>query len=393
MARIHVTLASIALVVLPYGEAISRAPMPAVVHGRTKVPEPLVVHEWGTITTRHASDGTPQGRLNHINPSEVLPPFVHRYEPPTPAPTPANPGNTFEKTVVGPGRPDVTMRLETPVIYFHVPAGTRSDAVPPFNVSVRLRGGILNEFYPNAEASVALDFERINAKMNSGVLNAWDGAVLNNYVVGSLLWSNVALNDSVRAPKTASGVWLAPRRVRASGVVASNGEGERYLFYRGVAHLEALMRTELSATDVKLRAPQRMPWLSEAAVTVPAVWLVDVRADGRVAFREKDRVVIPKTGGTAELARLGLLTDKEFGASGRTDLRASMRRALIGAGLFDDEADAMLETWKESYFRAPGLRLFYIVPREWIDYFLPLEISVPNALTRVLVGRIDLIRQ
>lgn len=53
----------------------------------------------------------------------------------------------------------------------------------------------------------------------------------------------------------------------------------------------------------------------------------------------------------------------------------------------------MLDTWKESYFRTPGLRIFYTVPDEWLSYFLPLQISVPHELTRVLVGRIDLVRR
>jgi hypothetical protein len=34
--------------------------------------------------------------------------------------------------------------------------------------------------------------------------------------------------------------------------------------------------------------------------------------------------------------------------------------------------------------------VFYLVPREWTDYFLPLEISVPARVNRVIVGRIDL---
>lgn len=67
-----------------------------------------------------------------------------------------------------------------------------------------------------------------------------------------------------------------------------------------------------------------------------------------------------------------------------------MKQALIAAGLFEDEADAMLATWNESYFEKPGPRVFYIVPKEWIDCHLPLKISAPNQLTRVLIGRIDL---
>jgi len=49
--------------------------------GRRRNPSPMIVHEWGTITTRHAPNGTPEGRLNRISPTEVLPQFVHRFEP------------------------------------------------------------------------------------------------------------------------------------------------------------------------------------------------------------------------------------------------------------------------------------------------------------------------
>ncbi|HYM36458.1 MAG TPA: hypothetical protein VET48_13750 [Steroidobacteraceae bacterium] len=62
----------------------------------------LIVHEWGTITTRHAPDGTPQGRLNRIEPTEVLPDFVHRFEP-------EQSGPTLSKGTRTPGHPDVTM--------------------------------------------------------------------------------------------------------------------------------------------------------------------------------------------------------------------------------------------------------------------------------------------
>ena len=43
----------------------------------------LVVHEWGTITTIHEAAGTARTGLNRIDESEVLPDFVHRFEPET----------------------------------------------------------------------------------------------------------------------------------------------------------------------------------------------------------------------------------------------------------------------------------------------------------------------
>src|SRR5690348_8296726 len=99
----------------------------------------LVVHEWGTITTVHSASGRAQGGLNHIDAADVLPDFVHRFEPEH---TRHDPAQRFVKSPLVPGRPDVTMRLETPVIYFHPPAGAPFDT--PIDVGVRFRGGILN---------------------------------------------------------------------------------------------------------------------------------------------------------------------------------------------------------------------------------------------------------
>ena len=348
---------------------------------------PLIVHEWGTITTRHAPDGTPEGRLNRISPSEVLPEFVHHYEPPS---TQNIPQNALIKTPFTPGRPDVTMRLETPVIYFYPAAGSE---LPPFDVSVRFRGGIVNEFYPVGEASVAVDLNRVASKMQAGLINSrWDGDVLDNYVVGSLRWAGLLLKNSVPAPHTSSHVWLAPRQVKSTGVLAPSGEGEQYLFYRGVAHLDALFQTELGNTDVRLRAPQRLLWMSAPAMTVENVWLVDIRPNGTAAFRQQKGIRIAKSAASQDVVRVSLFGDGEYARDGLGRLRSSMKEALIAGGLFEDEAEAMLETWEDSYFRTPGLRLFYLVPREWVNYFLPLQVSVPHELTRVLVGRIDLLR-
>ena len=349
---------------------------------------PLIVHEWGTITTRHASDGTPQGRLNRISATEVLPAFVHRYEP---AATRDKPDKSLLKGELTPGRPDVTMRLETPVLYFHAPPN--AGPIRAFDVNVSFRGGIVNEFYPSANPSVAVDVERVNAKMEAGVIPpSWSGDVLDNYVVGRLLWRGISLKDSVALSQTSSHVWLAPRRVHSAGVTVS-GEGERYLFYRGVAHLDALVQTELTASEVRLRAPRRLAWMRNPTMTIPRLWLVDIRADGGVAFREQKELTITKSGASRELARLPLFAERDYGAARLDELRRAMKQSLMTSGLYDDEAEAMLETWKASYFQAPGLRIFYIVPDEWLGYFLPLHISTPHELKRVLVGRIDLLRQ
>ena len=63
----------------------------------------------------------------------------------------------------------------------------------------------------------------------------------------------------------------------------------------------------------------------------------------------------------------------------------------MSEGLFDEEATAMLQTWQKSYFAAGGLRLFYIVPRPWVEDRLPLTISQPAEITRVMMARTELI--
>jgi len=68
-----------------------------------------------------------------------------------------------------------------------------------------------------------------------------------------------------------------------------------------------------------------------------------------------------------------------------------MRQALVEDGLFADEADALLNTWELSYFKSAGLRLFFLVPRDWTDHYLPLDLSVPAKVSRVMVGRIELV--
>jgi hypothetical protein len=346
----------------------------------------LVVHEWGTITSIHTASGKPQGALNKIDAADVLPDFVHRYEPEQ---TRHDPARRFAKSPLVPGRPDVTMRLETPVIYFHPPAGATFDA--PIDVAVRFRGGILNEYYPAATAGVAVDFPRIEDKRGAGALpRDWNFDILNNYVVGTLKWTGVRIHDTVVAPLTDNPVWLAPRDVQAASVfVPEAGEGERYLFYRGVANLEALLQTRTSPGSVRIAAPHGLSWLEAPTITLPAVWLADIRVDGVVAFREHGPVTISKAHPDAELGNLRRFSGSDYRADGVKLLRASLRRALIRQGLYADEAEAMLNTWKASYFEKPGLRVFYVVPREWTDYFLPLEVSVPARVSRAIVGRID----
>ena len=65
--------------------------------------------------------------------------------------------------------------------------------------------------------------------------------------------------------------------------------------------------------------------------------------------------------------------------------------ALMDQGLYPDEARAMLDTWRDSWFEE-GSRLLYIVPPSFVNRVLPLTISpAPSETTRVFVGRLELV--
>ena len=68
-----------------------------------------------------------------------------------------------------------------------------------------------------------------------------------------------------------------------------------------------------------------------------------------------------------------------------------LRQVLVSSGLYEKEADAMIKTWRDSWFEE-GMRIFYILPRGITDSTLPLQIDPrPAELVRVLVGRTEVI--
>jgi hypothetical protein len=72
-------------------------------------------------------------------------------------------------------------------------------------------------------------------------------------------------------------------------------------------------------------------------------------------------------------------------------LKQTVVDLLVAQGLYQDEAEAMFETWRDSWFEE-GSRLLYIVPRSFVDSILPLTIKpAPSQTVRVFVGRLELV--
>src|SRR5262245_7356744 len=333
------------------------------------------IHEWGTFTVLQDENGTPLGWINTED--EPVPSFCRRLSQALLVPVDDLAPGFFKDAPRC--HPDVILRLETPVVYFHPPKSLKL----PAKVSLRVdfRGGWLTEYYPNA---------RVTAP---GVQNRLQYGRLTAATQGSLEWRALQVGKAGPFPETKDEVWLAPRRVKSAPVTNAEGESEQFLFYRGVAYCQAPLITRRLGDGKTLTIHGWLPMdlASQAPLRVPRLWLAAIREDGSTAFRSMPGLKIT----AGHLPLLGTIPatfeEKDYSLSRLNELRGEMRDGLVKEGLNTDEAEALLNTWDASYFRAHGLRLFFLVPRAWTDYVLPLKTSLSADITRAMIGRLELV--
>jgi hypothetical protein len=336
--------------------------------------QPLEIHEWGTFTSLQDEAGRTLGGINSDD--EPVPGFCHDAN----WALVARPSELPPVADKGAARchPDVTMRLETPVLYFHLPPG---ESMPQTaSVKVSFRGGWLTQFYPAAETSGLANMDRLTETATS-----------------SLSWNDLKIGVDAAGPQTSDRVWTAPRAVQAASVTTANGESEKFLFYRGVGHLASPLQVRRTADAASLAVSSQLSGaLSQCTpLTLQHLWLVSIHPDGACAFRALAPAILqaPLKGQKQPIL---FSVPAEFSASAYpaanlSRLKSEMHAALREDGLFPDEADALLNTWEVSYFKSPGQRLFFMMPKGWTDWYLPLEVSVPCEVKRAMIGRLELV--
>jgi hypothetical protein len=288
---------------------------------------PALIHEWGTFTSVAGPDGRAVEWMPQAGVSD-LPCFVVRDR------------LKIKGSLRG------TVRMETPVIYFYAPGDTRAD------VRVHFRGGLITEFFP--PASVSTDHQSGGSP------------------IGSIRWPNVRVRPASEPdfPIEPGPSHYYQARATDAAPVDSGAARERFLFYRGVGTFAPPIDAAVSGDGSVLvtrrsGAPIGDVILFENYNGTPASQVLTI--DSASALLEPPE---PQHDGTVILLQL--------------------ERILIANGLFEREAHAMVETWRDSWFEE-GARLMYIVPRPFVDSILPLDINPePSALTRVFVGRIEL---
>jgi len=349
------------------------------------------LHEWGTFTTVAGSDGI---LLTGLQREEVeLPAFVHSHFGFENGQAPSWDKFTalgkshgfagFTPLSKGLGRrpiAGVTVKMETPVIYFH------SDQSFHAKVKVGFEGGTISQWFPDRSGGETLPEPAPSAdpKKNPVPLDQWRMDFAKPYR-GAIEWDvdvlSPAESRSTLTFKPRDTVnWLRARVPEANAIRTASGETENYLFYRGLGNFTPGLLTTVSADEtlhLKNQTGGDIPYL-----------LVFQQNGGRISWSARTGGL--KSGETLDLAESTLTTAADgFPAP----VYESLKTGLVACGLLESEANAMVQTWWTSYFETEGLRVFWVLPATITDRILPLAVTpAPDKIVRVIVGRSEVLR-
>jgi hypothetical protein len=198
-------------------------------------------------------------------------------------------------------------------------------------------------------------------------------------LMGAISWSDIKIQPGSAADfpvESSPSRYYAARGTDAAPITVGE-QHEKFLFYRGVGRFQVPLWARV-LDDGKVTVENR------GVEPVPAVFLFENRG-GRLGFRNVGALApgrLNKTPPTLDRPSL----DGSF-----SQLLYELENALIAQGLYLREAQAMVETWRDSWFEE-GSRLIYIVPSPVINAILPLQVEpVPAQTARVFVGRIELV--
>ena len=349
------------------------------------------LHEWGTFTTVAGSDGVLLAGLEREE--APLPIFSYSHYGLENGNLPrgiedlarrhgAQPIFAFSKGINRPVR-GVTVKMETPVIYFH------SDKAFDVSVKVGFNGGTISQWYPDRTGGEVLPVPpppadpkkpRPLADWTLDFSKPWQG---------SIEWQARVLSpeesrDAILFKPADSLHWMRPRVAEANAIRTAKGETEGFLFYRGIGAFDPGLTTTVGSDDtLHLR--------NRTGGDIPFAFVFE-KTGGTTRWKVmKDGL---RADGTADVPTSGFSEATPDPLVGFVEpVYREMVAGLVSTGLLQSEARAMVETWWSSYFAQDGLRVFWVVPTAKTEAILPLEVSPkPENSVRVIVGRSEVIR-
>ena len=224
--------------------------------------------------------------------------------------------------------------------------------------------GVITEWYPHAS--------RVEP-----AANLFDGTLYQPHPDGSIAWDSVTLSPILRAVfprENLDNHYYAARLTSSTPLRVKTPAGEqqeKFLFYRGVSTFSVPISAKLTTAGkllVENRSKEEIP--------------------NAILFERRGQKVGYRIGSTM---REDAILDPPELTGTIDDLGRDLEGMLVAQGLYQDEAHAMVETWRDSWFEE-GTRLLYIVPAAFVDGVLPLSINpAPAQTVRVFVGRLEIV--
>lgn len=341
-------------------------------------------HEWGTFTSVAGSDGT----LIPWNPfiASDLPSFVYTRTAPLR-------GKEFEAYAakfifgVSKGGSRWLQRMETPVIYFH------ADEPVTLSATVDFPQGLVTEWFPQVAGFGP---------------SAGAAPLIPNTPRSFVHWDNVKVMPKADQPRTKALAKDGSNPMSMRVELAEPDHESHYTRARGTSANRLEVRSPLM-TEVERRDGQDEEFLFYRGAGNFGTPL-------KVTFDDRNRVTLENTGRVAlaslhfaefknGLGRMQMIPSLAAGerrvlklaeatepGAVKQELEASLQRSLVAAGLFEDEAKAMLNTWRPDWLGDIGARVLYLLPKQWADETLPLKLNPrPKNLMRVMVGRAEVL--
>jgi hypothetical protein len=321
-----------------------------------------------------------------------LPSFVYDYKKPS-----GDPRRQLA-ALGGKGAFRTLQRMETPVIYFY------SDKERTVDVTVKFPEGRITEWFPQARdigpstiqprpllqtidttanqiGLPGVNLPAIDAKKGtSESLIRWPDVkvlpVRDNEKLSNVVPSDASGSHYYAARATDADLLRVSARVNDT----SKPEHEKFLFYRGVGNFKTPLQ-------VSGDGEQFLSLRNTGSEALTHLFVLQVRngqgqliSVGNLA-PGKDRAV-PLEPNKKSLPVSELVHQ----------ITEAMRAALVKEGLYEREATAMVNTWRDSWFEEQGVRVLYLLPRSWTDRVLPLTLDPqPREVVRVMVGRAEVI--
>jgi hypothetical protein len=287
-------------------------------------------------------------------------------------------------------------RMETPVIYFY------SDEKQTVDVSVDFPKGLITEWYPQATqigpstipapAPIAKADElvhKVGAKPDFTF-----ASFLKNHAAreSRARWTGLEIlptNDngdtarSLQQDRSGSHYFAAREtdsafvRVDSTGTTNCSAEYEKFIFYRGVGSFATPLHVTMQGNAVTITNTGTEP--------LEHLFVLGLN-DGVGKFFQIERLAP----GESHTVPINLNSYATLTKQLSQQLCQSIAAALVSEGLYEREAQAMVNTWRDSWFEEDGLRVLYTLPREWTDRTLPITLDPrPRQLVRVMVGRAE----